>query len=125
MAGCPHNEKTSLGIGIINFAFWLAKNGTNYQEPNLELVDEWAEAWSYYLIKASADLASEKGAIEGNKETKYGHGITPTPTYKKEVDELVPHKERMDWKGPEKTTSRDWNSKPHTDGTNAQKCPTN
>ena len=44
----------------------------------------------------------EKGAIEGNKETKYGHGITPNLTYKKEVDELVPHKERMDWKGPRK-----------------------
>lgn len=92
-------KRRPLGIGIINFAYWLAKNDTNYQEPNLELVDEWAEAWSYYLIKASADLASEKGAIEGNKETKYGHGITPNLTYKKEVDELVPHKERMDWKG--------------------------
>ena len=30
-------------------------------------------------------------------ETKYGHGITPNQTYKKEVDELVPHKERKDW----------------------------
>tara|TARA_B100001287_G_scaffold89379_2_gene74928 strand:- start:4583 stop:6877 length:2295 start_codon:yes stop_codon:yes gene_type:complete len=92
-------KRRPLGIGIINFAYWLAKHGTNYQDPNLELVDEWAEAWSYYLIKASADLAVEKGAISGNKETKYGHGITPNLTYKKEVDELVPHKERMDWKG--------------------------
>ena len=76
-------KRRPLGIGIINFAYWLAKNDTNYQEPNLELVDEWAEAWSYYLIKASADLASEKGAIEGNKETKYGHGITPNPHIQK------------------------------------------
>lgn len=92
-------KRRPLGIGIINFAFWLAKNDTNYQTPNLDLVDEYAEAWSYYLIKASADLAIEKGAISGLMETKYGHGITPNQTYKKDVDELVKHQERMDWKG--------------------------
>ena len=92
-------KRRPLGVGIINFAFWLAKNDTNYQDPNLELVDEWAEAWSYYLIKASADLAVEKGAISGLMETKYGHGITPNQTYKKDVDELVKHQERMDWAG--------------------------
>lgn len=92
-------NRRPLGIGIINFAYWLAKNDTNYQNPNLELVDEWAEAWSYYLIKASADLAVEKGACLKNNETKYSQGITPNQTYKKEVDELVKHRERMDWKG--------------------------
>jgi len=92
-------KRRPLGIGIINFAYWLVKNDSNYQDPNLELVDEWAEAWSYSLIKASADLAVEKGTIEGNEETKYGHGITPNQTYKKDVDELVKHKERQDWKG--------------------------
>ena len=92
-------NRRPLGIGIINFAFWLAKHDTNYQNPNLELVDEWAEAWSYYLIKASADLAVEKGAIPLLNETKYGNGITPNQTYKKELDELVPHVERMDWDG--------------------------
>ena len=92
-------KRRPLGIGIINFAYWLAKNDTNYQNPNLELIDEWTEAWSYYLIKASADLAIEKGACPGTPETKYGQGITPNQTYKKEVDELVKHRERMDWKG--------------------------
>ena len=92
-------NRRPLGIGIINFAYWLAKNDTTYQDPNLELVDEWAEAWSYFLIKASADLAIEKGKIAKNLETKYGHGITPNQTYKTDVDELVKHKERQDWKG--------------------------
>lgn len=90
-------KRRPLGIGIINFAYWLAKNDTSYQNPNLELIDEWAEAWSYYLIKASANLAVEKGNIEGVCETKYGRGITPNMTYKKELDELVPHTERQDW----------------------------
>ena len=92
-------KRRPIGVGIINFAYWLAKNDTTYQDPNLELVDEWAEAWSYYLIKASADLAVERGTISGNMETLYGQGITPNQTYKKDVDELVPHVERMDWTG--------------------------
>jgi len=90
-------KRRPLGIGIINFAFWLAKHDTNYQNPNLELIHEWAEAWSYYLIKASADIAAEKGAIPGNAETKYGHGILPIDTYKKDVDELVKPVYHQDW----------------------------
>ena len=95
-------KRRPLGVGIINFAYWLAKHDLTYQNidaDGLALVDEWAEAWSYYLIKASADLATEFGAPSGNMETKYGHGITPNQTYKKDVDELVKHKERQDWKG--------------------------
>lgn len=87
-----------LGIGIINFAYWLAKNGLKYSdEAALEMVDEYAEAWSYYLIKASIDLAREKGACEGVNDTKYSLGIMPIDTRKKEVDELVSYQERMPW----------------------------
>jgi len=95
-------KRRPLGVGIINFAYWLAKNDLSYQDisaDGLALIDEWTEAWSYYLIKASADLAQEQGAIPGNMETKYGHGITPNQTYKKDLDELIPHVERMDWTG--------------------------
>jgi len=95
-------EFRPLGVGIINFAYWLAKNDLTYQHINangLALVDEWAEAWSYWLIKASADLAVEKGACTRVDQTKYGQGITPNQTYKKAVDELVPHVERQDWVG--------------------------
>ena len=80
-------------------AYFLAKNDSTYTNPNLDLIDQYAEAWSYYLIKASADLAIEQGACPGTNETKYGDGITPNQTYKKDVDELVKHVERMDWKG--------------------------
>jgi ribonucleoside-diphosphate reductase alpha chain len=95
-------NRRPIGVGIVNFAYWLAKNDLTYQHVDshgLALVDEWAEAWSYYLIKASADLASEKGAIPLNHETKYSQGITPNQTYKKDLDELVPHVERQDWDG--------------------------
>jgi ribonucleoside-diphosphate reductase alpha chain len=89
-----------LGVGIINFAYWLAKNDLTYTNPAaLAKVDEWAEAWSYYLIKASADLATEQGACRLSNETKYGKGIVPCDTRKIDIDELVPHIERMDWDG--------------------------
>ena len=95
-------KRRPLGIGIINFAYWMAKQGLSYQDIDAEglaLIDEYAEAWSYHLIKASADLAEEQGACPGTLETKYGHGITPNQTYAKALDEILPHKERMDWKG--------------------------
>ncbi len=90
-------KRRPLGIGIINFAFWLAKNDSTYQEPNLDLVHEWTEAWSYYLIKASVQLAKESGACPGNKETKYGMGVLPIDTYKSEVDELAAPIYKQDW----------------------------
>jgi ribonucleoside-diphosphate reductase alpha chain len=91
-------KRRPIGIGIINFAYFLAKHGVKYSDDSaLELVDEWAQHWSYYLIKASADLAKDFGPCPGNNETKYSKGILPIDTYKKEVDELVPHKEYLPW----------------------------
>jgi len=86
-----------LGVGIINLAYWMARNDMTYSNPDLNMIDEYAEAWSYYLIKASADLAAEQGACLWNDQTKYSDGITPNQTYKQDVDELVPHQERMPW----------------------------
>jgi ribonucleoside-diphosphate reductase alpha chain len=92
-------EFRPLGIGIINFAYWLAKNDVSYSDPRaLPLVDEYAEAWSYYLLKASADLAAEQGPCERWQDLKYADGQLPIDTRKKDVDELVPHQERMPWR---------------------------
>ena len=90
-------NRRPLGVGIINLAYWLAKNDITYQNPNLSLVDEYAEAWSFYLIKASVELAKEKGACLKSEDTKYAKGITPNMTYKKDLDELVDHEERLPW----------------------------
>jgi ribonucleoside-diphosphate reductase alpha chain len=89
-----------IGIGIINLAYFLAKHNVRYSDDSaLELVDEWAQHWSYYLIKASADLAKDFGGCPGNHETKYSKGLLPIDTYKKEVDELVKPTEYVDWNG--------------------------
>jgi len=92
-------RRRPLGVGIINLAYFLAKRGLKYNDDALATVDEYAEAWSYYLIKASNNLAKEKGACPASDETKYHSGITPRDTYKREVDELVASVSRMDWNG--------------------------
>ena len=89
-----------LGVGIINLAYWLARNDLSYQHidhDGLSYLHGFTEAWSYYLIKASIDLAKEKGACPKSGETKYGQGIFPIDTYKKEVDELATPAYRFDW----------------------------
>jgi len=90
-------NRRPLGIGIINFAYWLARNDTNYSNPNLDLIHEYVEAWSYYLIKASVDLAEEFGPCPKHTDTLYSSGVMPIDTYKKEVDELVSPTYKMDW----------------------------
>ena len=91
-------EFRPLCVGIINFAYFLAKRDLSYSDPRaLAVVDEFTEAWSYYLLKASADLAVEQGPCTRWKDLKSADGRLPIDTYKKDVDELVPHKERMPW----------------------------
>ena len=91
-------SRRPLGIGIINLAYFLAKRGLKYDEGAFKTVDEYAEAWSYYLIKASADLAKEKEKISLNNQTKYASGDLPIDTYKSAIDNLIEHKERLPWK---------------------------
>lgn len=93
-------DRRPLGIGIINLAYWLARNDLCYDgidSVGLAKLHEYLEAWSYYLIKASIELAQEKGSCEKTVETKYSQGIFPIDTYKKEVDELVKPVYKMDW----------------------------
>lgn len=90
----------SLGVGIINFAYWLAKNDLNYQdidEHGLAIIDSFIEAQSYYLTKASVDIAEERGPAEFFSHTKYSKGEFVHENRAIAVDELVPHRPKMDW----------------------------
>ena len=90
--------RRSLGIGYIGLAHYLAKNGVNYADQEAwKLVHDLTEAFQYYLIQATVDLAEEKGACEYSNRTKYGNGILPIDTYKKDVDELVANELNYDW----------------------------
>ena len=90
--------RRSLGIGYIGLAHYLAKHGEYYDDEGAwKLVHDLTEAFQYYLIKSSVNLAKEKGACEFSSRTKYGHGILPIDTYKKDVDEIVPNNLKYDW----------------------------
>ena len=90
--------RRSLGIGYIGLAHYLARNKVMYSEKaSWKLVDELTEAFQYYLLKASNELAKEKGKCEYFNRTKYSDGILPIDTYKKEVDEIVTRKLSFNW----------------------------
>jgi len=92
--------RRSLGIGYIGLAHYLAKNHVQYSDPQAwKLVHDLTEAFQYYLLKASNNLAQERGACEYFNRTKYSEGILPIDTYKKDVDGVVENNLNYDWDG--------------------------
>ena len=90
--------RRSLGVGYIGLAHYLAKNGVKYDDPEAwKLVHTLTEAFQYNLIKATVQLAKEKGPCKYSDRTKYAQGILPIDTYKKDVDEIVSNDLLLDW----------------------------
>jgi len=90
--------RRSLGIGYVGLAHYLAKHHVKYDDPKAwKLVHDLSEAFQYYLLKASNNLAKEKGPCLYFNRTKYSKGILPIDTYKKDVDLIVPHSLAYDW----------------------------
>jgi ribonucleoside-diphosphate reductase alpha chain len=91
-------RRRSLGIGYIGLAHYLAKLGYKYDSQEAwDAVNGLSEAFQYYLLKASNQLAKEKGHCEYFGRTKYADGILPIDTYKKDVDEIVSNNLNYDW----------------------------
>ena len=91
-------NRRSLGVGYIGLAHYLARHGKHYDNPeSWKLVYDLSEAFQYYLLKSSNELAREKGACSLFANTKYADGILPIDTYKKDVDQIVPHTLNYDW----------------------------
>jgi len=97
-AGIPAIKRRSLGVGVSNVAYFIAKNGLKYSDGSANnLINEYAEQLSYYLTKTSMELAKEKGKCDWFDETKYSKGILPIDTYKKAVDNVLTKPNYMDW----------------------------
>ncbi|WP_438012474.1 class 1a ribonucleoside-diphosphate reductase subunit alpha [Psychrobacter raelei] len=91
-------NRRTLGVGVINYAYYLAKNGTRYSDGSaLGLTHQTFEALQYYLLKASNKLAKEKGACPAFNETTYSQGILPIDTYKADLDKVCNEPLRLDW----------------------------
>ncbi|MGP5058713.1 class 1a ribonucleoside-diphosphate reductase subunit alpha [Psychrobacter celer] len=91
-------RRRTLGVGVINYAYYLAKNGVKYSDGSGNaLTHQTFEALQYYLLKASNKLANEFGACPAFNETTYSQGILPIDTYKKDLDNVCNEPLVFDW----------------------------
>ncbi|MCS6203516.1 class 1a ribonucleoside-diphosphate reductase subunit alpha [Shewanella baltica] len=91
-------NRRTLGIGVINFANYLAKNGMKYSDGSAnDLTHRTFEAIQFYLLKASMNLAKEQGACPLFHETTYAQGILPIDTYKRDLDKICAEPLHLDW----------------------------
>ncbi|MDO5068649.1 MAG: class 1a ribonucleoside-diphosphate reductase subunit alpha [Neisseria zoodegmatis] len=91
-------NRRTLGIGVINYAYYLAKNGVKYSDDSaIPLTHRTFEAIQYYLLKASVELAKEFGACPLFNETTYAQGKLPIDTYKKDLDTICQEPLHLDW----------------------------
>ena len=91
-------NRRTLGVGVINYAYYLAKNNVRYSDSSaIGLTHRAFEAMQYYLMKASVKLAKEFGPCPKFHETTYSKGIMPTDTYKKDIDSFCKEELRLDW----------------------------
>src|SRR5690606_26208095 len=91
-------KRRSLGVGVINYAYYLAKNGVRYSDDSaLGLTHRTFEAIQYYLLKASTQLAREYGPCKAFNETTYAAGILPIDTYKRDLDSICNEPLHLDW----------------------------
>lgn len=102
------NKRRSLGVGVINYAYYLAKNGTSYtDDAALGLTHRTFEAIQYYLLKASVQLSREFGPCGAFNETTYAKGILPIDTYKKDLDAVCNEPLVLDWESLRKEIQKD------------------
>ncbi len=91
-------NRRTLGVGVINYAYYLAKNGVKYSDGSANgLTHKTFEAIQFYLLKASVNLAKEQGACPLFNETTYSKGILPIDTYKSELDKICDEPLHLDW----------------------------
>ena len=92
------NNRRTLGIGVTNLAYYLAKNDAKYSDGSgNDLIHKTFEALQYYSLKASNKLAEELGPCPLFSETQYAKGIMPIDSYKKDIDAFCSTKLELDW----------------------------
>jgi ribonucleoside-diphosphate reductase alpha chain len=80
----------SVGLGVMGEAQMLAEAAISWgSQEHFDKIDEVLEAVSYNAIKASSDLAIEKGAYPEFEGSKWSRGILPMDHANAEVRNLV------------------------------------
>lgn len=90
--------RRALGVGVINFANYLAQHHVRYSDGSANgLTHRTFEAIQYYLLKASNKLAQEQGVCGAYAETTYAQGMLPIDTYKRDLDSICDEPLHLDW----------------------------
>lgn len=91
-------KRRSLGISTTNLAGLAAKLKLRYESPEfLNKLDEWMEALAYYCLKASNQLAKEKGKAEWLDDTTWQQGVLPQDRANERARSLVTRERTLDW----------------------------
>ncbi|MGB1543271.1 MAG: ribonucleoside-diphosphate reductase subunit alpha [Spongiibacter marinus] len=105
----PQAENSNLkhrpvGLGLMGFQDALYKQHIAYSsDAAVEFADRSMEAISYYAIKASSDLAVERGSYQSYEGSLWSRGILPIDSLKLLVEERgsdyieVDHSQTLDW----------------------------
>ncbi|MDM3870547.1 class 1a ribonucleoside-diphosphate reductase subunit alpha [Porticoccus sp. W117] len=101
-------DRRTLGVGVINYAYYLAKNGAKYSDGTANgLTHRTFEAIQYYLLKASNQLAREFGTCRKFEDTRYAQGVLPIDNYKSDLDSICDEPLHLDWEGLRQDIVRD------------------
>ena len=93
-----NDEFEPLGVGITNLAYWHARKGFKYGEPEaLAEVKRWMEHQAFYLTETSVELAQERGACAKSAQTYYGRGVFPWERRAAGSNELTDFTPSLDW----------------------------
>ena len=93
-----NEEIQPLGIGVTNLAYWHAKRGFRYGDPDaLQEVKSWMEHQAFYLTEATVELARERGPCTHSDKTRYGQGEFPWERRAEGANELANFAPELDW----------------------------
>jgi len=92
------DNRRTLGVGVTNLAYYLAKNDVKYSDGSANnLIHRTFEAMQYHLLRASNKLAKEIAPCLKFNETTYSQGRLPIDSYKKDVDAFCNEPLHYDW----------------------------
>ncbi len=88
-------EKRSLGVGVTNFAAWLASKKINHESPeSIKEANDIMEKIQYYLLSASCKMAEETSVAPQFQMSYYADGFLPCD---KPKNQLFNFPLLMDW----------------------------
>jgi ribonucleoside-diphosphate reductase alpha chain len=86
-----HNDRyRTIGVGIMGLADYLVKNDLTYQ--SLDQISEITELISYHCVKASLELAKERGCYPAFDDSDWDKGI-----YNSYTGEELNKRGKLDW----------------------------